>query len=88
MLATCTFVLILSWAAAPFVQGTASLHKIPENASYAASDTSYDDGEMGPMFDFARSFINTALPGGFPKVFINGKLQKACITSKSFESVG
>lgn len=48
-----------------------TLLDIPDNADYSAANTKYDDGGMGPMFDFARSFINTALPGGFPKDFIN-----------------
>ena len=51
-----------------------TLLDIPDNADYSAANTKYDDGGMGPMFDFARSFINTALPGGFPKDFINGKI--------------
>ena len=67
-------ILILLWVTATLaVPGSSSLREIPENASYAASDTTYDDGGMGPMFDFARSFINIALPDGFPKDFINGK---------------
>lgn len=70
----CTLALTLSWAKVSVtVQGAEQLHEIPDHAQYAASGTSYDDGGMGPMFDFARSFINTALPGGFPRDFINGK---------------
>ena len=51
----------------------AKLEEITDNEHYAASNIEYDQGGMAPMFDFARSFINTALPGGFPKDFINGK---------------
>lgn len=53
--------------------GSVKLEPLPQAPNYKASGTEYDDGGMGPMFDFARSFINTALPGGFPADFINGK---------------
>ncbi|XP_060576479.1 prominin-1-like [Ruditapes philippinarum] len=47
------------------------LDPLPVAPEYKASSVEYSDGGMGPMFDFARSFINTALPGGFPADFIN-----------------
>ena len=67
-------VLILSQCDVSLSQDTTDkLQDITDNEHYAASNVNYDDGGMGPMFDFARSFINTALPGGFPKEFVNGK---------------
>ncbi|XP_053407157.1 prominin-1-like [Mercenaria mercenaria] len=51
--------------------GKVQLDSLPDEPEYKASGIDYDDGGMGPMFDFARSFINTALPGGFPADFIN-----------------
>ena len=56
------------------VAQTAQLAPLPEAPEYKASGVEYSDGGMGPMFDFARSFINTALPGGFPADFINGEI--------------
>lgn len=70
----CLYILVFSslcYIVCSTGDGTPTLQDIPDNANYAASDVNYDDGGLGPMFDFARSFINTALPGGFPKDFIN-----------------
>lgn len=48
------------------------LEPLPPTPKYQAADVKYEDGGMGPLFDFARSFINTALPDGFPSDFIKG----------------
>lgn len=66
----CTVALALSWTD---ISMAAQLRKIPDDVRYKTSGTIYDDGGMGPLFDLARSFINTTLPGGFPKVFENRK---------------
>ncbi|KAK6177842.1 hypothetical protein SNE40_012725 [Patella caerulea] len=42
---------------------------IPKGQTYN-TDATYDDGGMGPLFDFARNFINTVFSGGFPYDFI------------------
>ncbi|XP_050395353.1 prominin-1-A isoform X2 [Patella vulgata] len=42
---------------------------LPEGQTYK-TDATYDDGGMGPLFDFARNFINTVFSGGFPYDFI------------------
>lgn len=49
-----------------------TLAPLPQDVDYKAAGTEYDDGGMGPMYNFARSFINSSLPGGFPMEFING----------------
>lgn len=68
LLATC-FVLVAQLSVCS--TGMVKLNPLPATPDYKAAGTEYDDGGMGPMFDFARSFINTALPGGFPADFIN-----------------
>ena len=67
------FLILSQWYVSLSQVTTDTLQDITDNENYAASNVNYDDGGMGPMFDFARSFINTALPGGFPKEFVNGK---------------
>ena len=52
--------------------GQFELDPLPSNASYASENAEYKDGGMAPFFNFARSFINSALPGGFDKDFVEG----------------
>lgn len=52
------------------------LHPLPTEPNYKAAGTEYDDGGMGGLYNFARSFINSSLPGGFPMEFINGILNE------------
>ncbi|KAL4231061.1 hypothetical protein ACF0H5_008644 [Mactra antiquata] len=69
----CILCLLLSMVLFNLVsQVECELEPLPPDPDYKAADVEYDDGGMGPLFDFARSFINTALPGGFPKDFIEG----------------
>lgn len=63
---------------------TATLSPLPEAPEYKASGVEYDDDGMGPLFDFARSFINAALPGGFPAEFINGMYFFLSVQGQSF----
>lgn len=44
----------------------------PPVPSYKAAGTKYDDGGLGPLYNLARSFINSAFPMGFPKQFVQG----------------
>ena len=44
---------------------TISWADITQGQKYAGGEP-YDDGGMGPMFDMARSFVDTALSKGFP----------------------
>lgn len=52
------------------------LSPLPAEPDYKAAGTEYDDGGMGGLYNFARSFINSSLPGGFPMEFINGTLNE------------
>lgn len=54
--------------------GQTTLNPLPQTPDYKATGVEYDDGGMGPLFNFARSFINTALPGDFPEDFIKGAI--------------
>ncbi|XP_069139436.1 prominin-1-A-like [Argopecten irradians] len=55
-----------------------SLPPLPEQPTFKASGITYDDAGMGPLFDFARSFVDTSLSAGFPtqliKDMVNGNL--------------
>ncbi|KAL3863602.1 hypothetical protein ACJMK2_005353, partial [Sinanodonta woodiana] len=50
-----------------------NLIPLPEEGDYKASGTVYMKGGMEPLFDFARSFIQTSLPKEFPNDFIKRK---------------
>ena len=79
----CTFIVLGSLASAYGVIET-TLEPLPQELNYKAAGTKYDDGGMGPMYNFARSFINSSLPGGFPMEFINGR---ECISYSTFSNL-
>ncbi|KAK3589885.1 hypothetical protein CHS0354_015911 [Potamilus streckersoni] len=53
---------------------SAELKTLPEEGNYKASGTEYKKSGMEPLFDFARSFIRTSLPGELPLDFINSTI--------------
>ena len=65
-------VLTLGVAIESTVVDDVKLEPLPNNASYASDDMTYEDGGMAPLNNFARSFINSALPGGFDEAFVEG----------------
>ncbi|XP_033756237.1 prominin-1-A-like [Pecten maximus] len=50
--------------------GQFSLPPLPPQPSFKAAGITYDDAGMGPLFDFARSFVDTSLSAGFPTQLI------------------
>ncbi|XP_067657150.1 prominin-1-like [Haliotis asinina] len=64
---------------------------IPQGEPYKAN-AEYSDGGMGPLFDFARSFVNTCLQKGFPYDLIekvmNGHFEMSEVQGVALDYLG
>ncbi|XP_052770523.1 prominin-1-A-like [Mya arenaria] len=69
MLSCCAALILLSTLTSSVNVIETELEPLPTDANYKAGETNYDNGGMGPLYDFSRSFINSALPE-FPTDFI------------------